>query len=46
MQPNEVKTMLIPDVFTNELKQFNTKTGKPLKEQTKIKNSNKQTKLF
>jgi hypothetical protein len=39
---------LIPDFFTQELKQFSTKTGKPItmQEQTKIKHSNKQTKLF
>lgn len=48
MQPNEIKTMLIPDVFTQELKHFSTKTGKPItvQEQTKIKHNNKQTKLF
>lgn len=42
------KTMLILDVFTQELKHFSTKTGKPItaQKQTKIKHSNKQTKLF
>lgn len=49
---HEVKTMLIPDVFTKELKAFSIKTGKPITgaEQTKIieievKNIN-QLKLF
>jgi hypothetical protein len=33
------------DIFNNVVL-FDVRTGKPLKEQTKIKNSNKQTKLF
>lgn len=36
--------MLIEDVFTNELKEFDVRTGKPINEPIKEENTEKQDK--